>query len=120
LTVAVIGAKSTMGEWAVISRQALPYCGRGYSPRIADASGSGVAPARGCLQPGPGSDDPFAMARARVADGLLEVLSGYLGRGDQFDRALANFAERYADENERDYALLKAAADAGQVEVQSV
>jgi Uncharacterized protein conserved in bacteria (DUF2252) len=49
-----------------------------------------------------------------------KVLSGYLGRGDQFDRALANFAERYADQNERDYALLKAAADAGQVEVQSV
>ena len=36
-------------------------------------------------------------------------------RGDRFDRALADFAETYADQNERDYAALAAAVEAGDV-----
>jgi hypothetical protein len=33
--------------------------------------------------------------------------------------ALASFAEKYADQNERDYASLKTAAAAGRIEVKS-
>ena len=35
--------------------------------------------------------------------------ASYLGAGDVFDQALAEFAERYADQNEQDYAALKQA-----------
>jgi uncharacterized protein DUF2252 len=30
------------------------------------------------------------------------IVVAYLGRGDTFDRAMASFAEAYADQNERD------------------
>ena len=36
-----------------------------------------------------------------------------------FDRALASFAETYADQNERDYAALKAAVDSKKVAAES-
>ena len=36
-----------------------------------------------------------------------------MGTSDTFDKAMAVFAEKYADQNERDYAALKAAVDSG-------
>jgi uncharacterized protein (DUF2252 family) len=57
----------------------------------------------------------LAHAHARTGDAI--ALAGYLGRGDAFDRALASFAETYADQNERDYAALADAAAAGRIEV---
>ena len=45
--------------------------------------------------------------------------ASYLGSGDAFDRALASFAEAYADQNERDYDALAAAADSGRVKVET-
>ena len=59
------------------------------------------------------------LARAHARSGDAVAISGYLGAGDVFDRALAEFAETYADQNERDYAALKAAADSGVIEVQT-
>ena len=47
------------------------------------------------------------------------AIGSYLGGGDVFDHALADFAEAYADQNERDYAALRAAADVGRVAVES-
>ena len=39
-------------------------------------------------------------------------MAAYLGTGPAFDRAIASFAESYADQNQRDYeALQKAVAD---------
>ena len=46
-------------------------------------------------------------------------IAGYLGSGDRFDRALATFAEAYADQNERDYAALRRAVDDDRVTAQS-
>jgi len=57
----------------------------------------------------------LAHAHARSGDRI--AIAAYLGKGDTFDRAIASFAETYADQNERDYAALKAAADEGRVEV---
>ena len=37
------------------------------------------------------------------------------GSNDRFDQAVAAFAERYADQNEADYAALKKAVDTGRV-----
>ena len=47
------------------------------------------------------------------------AIAGYLGAGDTFDRAMATFAEAYADQNERDYAALAAAGDAGRIAVET-
>ena len=41
------------------------------------------------------------------------------GRLGQFDRAIAEFAETYADQNERDYAALQAAVKSGKAEATS-
>ncbi len=57
----------------------------------------------------------LAHAHARSGDRI--AIAAYLGKSDTFDKAIAGFAETYADQNERDYEALKAAADAGKIEV---
>jgi uncharacterized protein (DUF2252 family) len=59
------------------------------------------------------------LARAHARSGDAVAISSYLGTSDAFDRALAIFAEAYADQNERDYEALQAAADSGRIEVQT-
>jgi predicted alpha/beta hydrolase len=49
----------------------------------------------------------LAKAHARSGDAI--AIASYLGAGDSFDRALASFAESYADQNERDYRALEKA-----------
>jgi uncharacterized protein (DUF2252 family) len=58
-------------------------------------------------------------ARAHARSGDAVAISSYLGTSDAFDRALAVFAEAYADQNERDYAALKEAAESGRIPVQT-
>jgi uncharacterized protein (DUF2252 family) len=60
----------------------------------------------------------WALARAHARSGDPIAIGSYLGAGDVFDRAMASFAERYADQNERDYEALRSAAAAGTIEVQ--
>ena len=55
----------------------------------------------------------LAKAHARSGDAI--AIASYLGAGDSFDRALASFAEAYADQNERDYGALQAAVKSGRV-----
>ena len=57
----------------------------------------------------------WTLARAHARSGDAAAIAGYLGAGDSFDRALARFAESYADQNERDYAALRAAVESGRV-----
>jgi uncharacterized protein (DUF2252 family) len=59
----------------------------------------------------------WTLARAHARSGDAVAISAYLGASDGFDEALASFAELYADQNERDYAALREAADAGVVAV---
>jgi len=56
-----------------------------------------------------------ALARAHARSGDPLVLAGYLGKGDAFDTAIADFAEKYADQAERDHADLAAAVKAGRI-----
>jgi uncharacterized protein (DUF2252 family) len=56
----------------------------------------------------------LAKAHARTGDGAM--LSGYCGRGDQLDSALARFALAYADQTEADHAGLCKAIRAGTLE----
>jgi hypothetical protein len=91
-----------------------------YIRQLRDWKGSwppeGMAPAamtvygRVCAQ---------ALARAHARSGDRIAIAAYLGKGDQFDRAIATFAERYADQNERDYEALQAAAEKKKIPVES-
>jgi hypothetical protein len=47
------------------------------------------------------------------------VIAAYLGKSAKFDNAIADFAETYADQNERDYADLAAAVKEGRVEAET-
>jgi uncharacterized protein (DUF2252 family) len=55
----------------------------------------------------------LAKAHARSGDAI--AIASYLGRGDRSDRALASFAETYADQNEHDYYALREAVASGRV-----
>ena len=46
------------------------------------------------------------------------AIAAYLGAGDAFDQAIAEFSELYADQNERDHAALVAAIDSGRLEAE--
>jgi len=58
----------------------------------------------------------WTLARAHARSGDRVALAAYLGGSDRFDQAIADFAETYADQNERDYAALQAAVKEGTVE----
>lgn len=58
----------------------------------------------------------WALARSHARSGDRFMMSGYLGQNDTFDRATANFAVAYADQNDRDYHQLLAAVKSGRVE----
>jgi uncharacterized protein (DUF2252 family) len=55
------------------------------------------------------------LARSHARSGDRIAIAAYLGNGNAFDRAMADFAESYADLNQRDYEALRAAADEGRV-----
>ncbi len=58
----------------------------------------------------------WTLARAHARSGDCIAIAAYLGQGDTFDRAMASFAEAYADQNERDYAVFSKAVKAGRIE----
>ncbi|MGA4544051.1 DUF2252 domain-containing protein [Uniformispora flossi] len=59
------------------------------------------------------------LARAHARSGDPIAIGAYLGRSDVFDRALADFAEAYADRNERDHQALLDAVKEGRVSARS-
>ena len=59
------------------------------------------------------------LARAHARSGDRIAIGAYLGKSDAFDRAIAEFAEAYADQNDRDYDALKEAAASGRIDVKS-
>jgi uncharacterized protein (DUF2252 family) len=58
----------------------------------------------------------WTLARAHAKSGDAATISGYLGKGDQFDLALGEFAIAYAEQTERDHAALVEAVKTGRVE----
>ena len=56
-----------------------------------------------------------ALALSHARSGSSAMLSGYMGKSDVFDRALASFALAYADQNESDHAALDRAVRSGKV-----
>jgi uncharacterized protein (DUF2252 family) len=59
------------------------------------------------------------LARGHARSGDAVTISAYMGSGDALDRALADFAELYADQNESDYAALTTAVETGRVKART-
>ena len=59
------------------------------------------------------------LARAHARWGDRIAIASYLGNGDSFDRAIADFSAAYADQNERDYKAFTAAIDSGRLVAQT-
>jgi uncharacterized protein (DUF2252 family) len=59
----------------------------------------------------------WALARAHARAGQPALIAGYLGKADQFDEAVADFATAYAGHNESDYKALVRAVRQGRIEV---
>ena len=58
------------------------------------------------------------LARAHARSGDPIAIASYLGGGDKFDRAMDDFAEAYADQNERDYEAVTAAVESGRLKAE--
>ncbi len=56
-----------------------------------------------------------SLARAHARSGDSIAIAAYLGTSDTFDGAIADFAEAYADQNDRDYAAFTAAIADGRI-----
>jgi hypothetical protein len=56
-----------------------------------------------------------ALALSHARSGNAAMISGYLGKSDAFDRAMAAFSKAYADQNEKDHAALARAVRKGTV-----
>ncbi len=61
----------------------------------------------------------WSLARAHARTGDRQEIAAYLGKSDTFDRAVAEFAEAYADQNEADYETLLGAQRDGRLAVES-
>ena len=58
----------------------------------------------------------WTLARAHARSGDRIAIASYLGKSDAFDRAIDEFSESYADQNERDHAALAAAVKEKRIE----
>ena len=61
----------------------------------------------------------WTLARAHARSGDRIALASYLGTSPAFDRAIASFAEAYADQNQRDYDTFKQAVASGRITAQT-
>jgi uncharacterized protein (DUF2252 family) len=61
----------------------------------------------------------WTLARAHARSGDPIAIGAYLGKGESFDQAIADFSVRYADQNELDYGALADAAKSGRIEVET-
>ena len=57
----------------------------------------------------------WTLARAHARSGDRIAIAAYLGSGPAFDVAVGEFAQAYADQNERDYAALMGAIGSGRL-----
>jgi uncharacterized protein (DUF2252 family) len=57
----------------------------------------------------------WTLARAHARSGDPIAMAAYMGKGSVFEQAIGEFAELYANQNERDYQALEDAVKAGRV-----
>ena len=58
----------------------------------------------------------WTLARAHARSGDPIAIAACLGDGDAFDKSVTDFAQRYADQNERDYQQFVRAIRSGRME----
>jgi uncharacterized protein (DUF2252 family) len=58
----------------------------------------------------------WTLARAHARSGDPIAISAYLGKGDELDKSVTDFSDRYADQNERDYRAFIEAIRSGRLE----
>jgi uncharacterized protein (DUF2252 family) len=61
----------------------------------------------------------WTLARAHARSGDRIAIAAYLGGSSAFDNAIAEFASRYADQNQRDYDEMLIAIKEGRIEAQT-
>jgi hypothetical protein len=61
----------------------------------------------------------WTLARAHARTGDRIAIGAYLGGSGKFDQAVADFAETYADQTERDHAALADAVSSGRLQAQT-
>ncbi|HVV91373.1 MAG TPA: DUF2252 domain-containing protein, partial [Solirubrobacterales bacterium] len=59
----------------------------------------------------------WTLARAHARSGDRAAIAAYLGKNESFERAIAEFADAYADQNEADYRRLLEAEEEGAIPV---
>ena len=59
----------------------------------------------------------WALALAHAKSGDAAMIAGYAGNSDELDEAMVNFAFAYADQTEKDFNALAAAAKNGKIKV---
>jgi hypothetical protein len=62
----------------------------------------------------------WTLARAHARSGDAIAIAAYLGGSDIFDQAIVQFADAYADQNERDHDAVLEAAKAGRIVAEQV
>jgi uncharacterized protein (DUF2252 family) len=60
----------------------------------------------------------WALARAHAKAGDAATIAGYLGSVDQFDIAMSEYSEAYANQAERDFELFQAAIRSGRLQTE--
>ena len=58
----------------------------------------------------------WTLARAHARSGDPIAIAAYLGKSDAFDRAITDFSERYADQNDADFTAFVDAVKSGRME----
>ncbi len=61
----------------------------------------------------------WTLARAHARSGDRIAIAAYLGKGESFDEAIADFSNCYADQNELDFAAVADAAKSGRIEART-
>ena len=59
----------------------------------------------------------WALALAHAKSGDPAMISGYIGKSDEFETAITQFAASYASQTDRDHATMAAAAQHGKIKV---
>ena len=59
----------------------------------------------------------WTLAHAHARSGEPLKISGYLGKGDKFDLAIADFSMAYADQCEQDHDVLMKSVRSGKLEI---
>jgi hypothetical protein len=61
----------------------------------------------------------WTLARTHARSGDRIAIASYVGNSDRFDRAILEFSEAYAEQNERDYQALVAAVRSDRITAQT-